>query len=91
MQKLDVVASSIFTVEDILADPTYAERENLVELDDPDLGRVRMQNVIPKLTNYAGSVWRTAPQLGEDNDLVYRDFLGKTEADIADLTAGGHV
>jgi formyl-CoA transferase len=91
MQKLDVVASSIFTVEDILADPTYAERENLVELDDPDLGRVRMQNVIPKLTNYAGSVWRTAPRLGEDNDLVYRDFLGKTEADIADLTAGGHV
>lgn len=91
MQKLDVVASSIFTVEDILADPTYAERENLVEIDDPDLGRVRMQNVIPKLTNYAGSVWRTAPQLGEDNDLVYRDFLGKTEADIADLTAGGHV
>jgi crotonobetainyl-CoA:carnitine CoA-transferase CaiB-like acyl-CoA transferase len=91
MQKLDVVASSIFTVEDILADPTYAERENLVELDDPDLGRVRMQNVIPKLTNYAGSVWRTAPQLGEDNDLVYRDFLGKTEADIAELTAGGHV
>jgi formyl-CoA transferase len=91
MKDLDVVASPIYTVEDILSDATFAERENIVELDDPDLGRVRMQNVIPKLTNYAGSVWRTAPQLGEDNELVYRDFLGKTDEEIANLTAGGHV
>jgi formyl-CoA transferase len=87
MGKLEVVASRIYTVEDILADDTYRERENIVEIEDPDLGTVRMQNVIPRLTNYTGSVWRTAPALGEDNDLVYGEFLGKTEAQLEELLA----
>ena len=91
MQKLEVVASPIYTVEDILADETYRERENIVTVDDPDLGKVRMQNVIPKLANYPGSVWRTAPALGQDNDLVYKDFLGKSEADVDQLRQGGHI
>src|ERR1700722_4802079 len=91
MKKLEVVASPIYTVEDILADETYRERENIVTVDDPDLGKVRMQNVIPKLANYPGSVWRTAPALGEDNDLVYKDFLGKSEADVDQLRQGGHI
>jgi formyl-CoA transferase len=85
MERLEVVAAPIYTVEDILADPTYRERENIVEVDDPDLGPVRMQNVIPKLKNYTGSVWRTAPALGEDNDLVYGEFLGKTPEELATL------
>jgi formyl-CoA transferase len=91
MKKLEVVASPIYTVEDILADETYRERENIVTVDDPDLGKVRMQNVIPKLANYPGSVWRTAPALGQDNDLVYKDFLGKSEADVDQLRQGGHI
>jgi len=91
MKKLEVVASPIYTVEDILADETYRERENIVTVDDPDLGKVRMQNVIPKLANYPGSVWRTAPALGQDNDLVYKDFLGKSEADVDQLHQGGHI
>ena len=64
MKKLEVVASPIYTVEDILADETFRERESIVTVDDPDLGPLRMQNVFPKLTNYTGSVWRSAPRLG---------------------------
>jgi crotonobetainyl-CoA:carnitine CoA-transferase CaiB-like acyl-CoA transferase len=91
MKKLEVVASPIYNVEDILADPTYRERENIVTVDDPDLGKLRMQNVIPKLTNYAGSVWRTAPKLGEDNELVYRRWIGKSEAELEKLRASGDI
>ena len=71
MKRLEVVASPIYDVEDILKDQTFRERENIITVDDPDLGKLRMQNVIPKLTNYTGSVWRSAPKLGEDNKLVY--------------------
>jgi crotonobetainyl-CoA:carnitine CoA-transferase CaiB-like acyl-CoA transferase len=91
MKKLEVVASPIYNVEDILADPTYRERENIVTVDDPDLGKLRMQNVIPKLTNYTGSVWRTAPKLGEDNELVYRQWIGKSEAELEKLRASGDI
>jgi crotonobetainyl-CoA:carnitine CoA-transferase CaiB-like acyl-CoA transferase len=69
MNRLQVTASAIYNVEDILSDPTYRERENIATIDDPELGKLRMQNVIPKLTNYTGSIWRSAPKLGEDSPI----------------------
>lgn len=91
MKRLGVVASPIYDVKDILADPTYRERENIIEVDDPDLGKLRMQNVVPKMTNYTGAVWRSAPSLGQDNDLVYKTFIGKSDAELEKLRADGHV
>ena len=91
MRQLEVVASGIYSVQDILADATYQERDNIVTVQDRDLGPVRMQNVVPKLANYTGAVWRTAPDLGEDNALVYGSFLGKSAADLERLSAEGTI
>ena len=91
MDRLEVVASPIFTVEHMLADQTFRENGNVTELDDPDLGRVRMQNVVPRLRNYPGQVWRTAPALGEDNDAVYGKDLGFSAADIAAFREAGTI
>lgn len=91
MTDLEVVASPIYTVEEILEDQTYAENGNVVTLDDTDLGLVRMQGVVPRMTNHPGSVWRTAPALGEDNGLVYGDYLAKSEAELERLRAVGAI
>ena len=91
MRQLEVVASGIYSAKDILADETYRERDNVVTVQDRDLGPVRMQNVVPKLANYAGAVWRTAPELGEDNALVYGEFLGKSPTDLDRLYAEGTI
>jgi crotonobetainyl-CoA:carnitine CoA-transferase CaiB-like acyl-CoA transferase len=76
METLEVVASRIFSIADIVADPTYAELGDIITVDDADLGSVRMQGVIPRLTNHPGRVWRTGPGLGEDNEIVFGDYLG---------------
>jgi formyl-CoA transferase len=91
MDRLEVVASPIFTVEHMLADQTFRENGNVTELDDPDLGRVRMQNVVPRLRNHPGQVWRTAPALGEDNDAVYGEELGFSAADITAFREAGTI
>jgi crotonobetainyl-CoA:carnitine CoA-transferase CaiB-like acyl-CoA transferase len=91
MDRLEVVASPIFTVEHMLADQTFRENGNVTELDDPDLGRVRMQNVVPRLRNHPGQVWRTAPALGEDNDAVYGEELGLSAADITAFREAGTI
>ena len=83
MARLDVVASRIFSAADILEDQTYAERNAIVTVPDPDLGQVRMQGVVPMLHQRPGAVWRPGPALGEDNGLVYGDWLGY-EADRLD-------
>lgn len=76
MTENEVVASRIYSAADIMTDKTYAERENIVTVQDPDLGEVRMQAVVPKTHQRPGNgVWRVGPRLGEDNDLVYGEWL----------------
>ena len=91
MRDAGVVASRIFSMDDIVKDETYAERGNVIEVDDHDLGPVRMQAVLPKMSRHPGTVWRTGPQLGEDNDYVLGDLLGLDEEALAQLRGDGVV
>ncbi|QPP06280.1 CoA transferase [Streptomyces bathyalis] len=87
----EVVASRVFDAADIAADPVYAEREDIVTVEDPDLGPVRMQAVIPHFRQSPGQVWRTGPALGEDNRLVYHHWLGIGDEELAELEQHGVV
>jgi crotonobetainyl-CoA:carnitine CoA-transferase CaiB-like acyl-CoA transferase len=80
-----VAASKIYTMADIVKDETYAERNNIISIEDEELGTIRMQSVLPNLTQYTGQVWRRGPVLGEDNEYVYRDLLGLDEAKLEEL------
>jgi crotonobetainyl-CoA:carnitine CoA-transferase CaiB-like acyl-CoA transferase len=85
----EVVASRVYTAADILSDPIYAERDDVIEVPDPDLGSVRMQAVVPRMSVRPGSVWRTGASLGADNDLVFGEWLGRSDQELADLRAKG--
>lgn len=81
----EVTAAKVYSVADICADPVYADRGDIVIIDDPDLGPVRMQGVIPQFRLAPGRLWRAGPALGEDNDLVYRSWLGVSQAEMGAL------
>lgn len=89
MAQAGVVASSIFDVADIMADPIYAERGDIATVEDPDLGQIRMQAVVPRFENRPGVIWRSAPRLGEDNDQVYLDWLGIAPEELERLRSQG--
>jgi len=91
MKRLEVVASPIYSVEDMIDDQTFKERESIVTIQDPDLGDVRMQNVVPRLNNYSGRIWRSAPRLGEDNELVYGEWLNIDREKLVSLKKEGHL
>jgi crotonobetainyl-CoA:carnitine CoA-transferase CaiB-like acyl-CoA transferase len=91
MAKREVVASKIYSAADIAADATYREREDIITINDADLGVVKMQAVIPKLHMRPGSVWRTGPALGQDNDLVYGEWLGHSAEELSLLRKEGVV
>lgn len=82
-----VVASTIYSMKDITEDPTYRERGSIIELQDEDLGPVRMQGVVPQMTNYPGVVDWTGKKLGDDNTYVYEKLLGHTPEDLDGLRA----
>ena len=75
----------ILSIGQIFEDPQFAARETIIPVPDDDFGEVRMQNVVPKFTNNPGVVRHSAGELGQDNASVYGEYLGLTEADLADL------
>lgn len=85
----EVVASRIFSVRDILEDPTYAELGDIVRVPDPDLGEVRMQGVIPRLDRHPGAIWRSGAALGEDNGYVLGHWLGLGAEAVEGLRSDG--
>lgn len=87
--KSEVVAGPIYDVQQIFDDPHVHERETLVELDDPKLGKVRLQNVVPRFANNPGKVrWPGKADIGADSEEVLIG-LGYSEQDLEDMRREG--
>jgi crotonobetainyl-CoA:carnitine CoA-transferase CaiB-like acyl-CoA transferase len=90
LESHDVVAGRIYTVEDIFRDPQYLARENIVAVDDPDFGTVRMPGVVPRFSRSPGAVRWPGGRLGEHNGQVFGE-LGLGADQLAELRAEGVV
>ena len=73
----------------IFEDPQFAAREAIVPVQDDDFGEVRLQAVVPKLSNNPGKVRHTARSLGADNMAVYEEYLDLSADEVAALQEKG--
>lgn len=90
MDEYGIPAGKIFKAQDMFTDPHYKAREALVEVDHPDYPGLTMQNTFPKLSGTPGQIkWCGKQSLGEHNQTVYGDMLGKSEDEIAKLESDG--
>lgn len=85
----DAIVELVHDTEKIFENPHYKERDNIVEVEDKDLGNVKMQGIIPKFSKTPGSIESTGPKLGEHNEEIYRDELGLDEEKLSDLEENG--
>jgi len=82
--ELEAAISPVNNVEDILNDEHVTARENIVALDDEELGGpLRMQNVVGKFSRTPGAIRHTGPRLGQHNREVLVDLLGFPETEVA--------
>ncbi len=77
----EVTAAPVYDIDQFLADPHVQEREIVVEVPDPDLGRIAMHNIIPRLSETPGRLRTPAPGLGEHT----AEILGQFGIDRATL------
>jgi succinyl-CoA--D-citramalate CoA-transferase len=89
LKEAGVPASKVFTAQDMVEDPHYAARENVVTVQDPEIGPFPMQNVVPRLIDTPGKVRWTGPALGQHNDEVYGEVLGLSEEEREALRERG--
>ena len=69
--RANVVAGPVYDIRDIMADPHYQARENIVSVPDGDFGSVRMQNVAPRFSRTPGRVRHAGGAMGADNPEVF--------------------
>ncbi|MGW2284691.1 CaiB/BaiF CoA transferase family protein [Streptomyces phaeochromogenes] len=87
-EKAEAAVAPIQDVRDVMTDPQYAALDTVTTVDDPELGPLRMQNVLFRLTETPGGIrWAGRPH-GADTDTVLAE-LGLTEAEITTLRAEG--
>ena len=81
----------VYDVAGMFADPHFAVREMLVDVEQPgSAAPVKIAGVPVKLSRTPGSVRRRAPLLGEDTDAVLAE-AGYQTSEIAALRASGAI
>ena len=81
----------IYDVSQVIADPQYQALNSVVTLPDEDLGTVRMQNLLFRMSDTPGEVRHAGRRLGQDTDDVLASILGLAPAEIERLHEAGVV
>ncbi|WP_147945223.1 CaiB/BaiF CoA-transferase family protein [Microbispora sp. CSR-4] len=89
-EEAEAAVAPIYDVRDVLADPQLTALDAVTTVEDPELGPLRMQNVMFRLSETPGHIRWTGRPHGADTDEILRG-LGLTDAQIEALRAKGVV
>jgi len=84
-----IPAGLIYKAKDMIADPHFKARDSIIDIEHPEFGLIKMQNVAPKLSRNPGEVRQVGPELGEHNNYVFMEILKKTKEELKVLKENG--
>jgi crotonobetainyl-CoA:carnitine CoA-transferase CaiB-like acyl-CoA transferase len=76
----------IYSIDQIADDPQVRAREVITRVADRDFGTVAMTNAVPRFTVDPARLRHAAGDVGQDNDEVFRNWLGLSDQEIEQLT-----
>ena len=82
----EVALAPVYDAKQYVDDPHVRARKAVIPVDDPDLGPIRMQNVLFGLSATPGAVRHTGRTLGADTDEVLAE-VGVEAGRVAELRA----
>lgn len=89
LDQFGVPATKVYLMEDIVGDPHFAYRHQVVSVESSEYGNLLQPGVVPLLTGTPGRIAGRAPDLGEHNDEVFREILRMSAEEVAALQANG--
>ncbi|MFZ1743089.1 MAG: CoA transferase, partial [Pontixanthobacter sp.] len=90
MTENSIPAGRVYRAPEMLADPHFAARDAIVEVETERYGSIKMQNAFPKLSATPSGVRSPAPStVGQHNREVYGDLLGLDQGALANMAAEG--
>tara|TARA_B100000809_G_scaffold46179_1_gene40570 strand:- start:469 stop:1680 length:1212 start_codon:yes stop_codon:yes gene_type:complete len=85
------VVGPVYDAPQIMSDPHYQAREDIIDIDDPELGKTKMLGIVPKFSETPGAVEHAGPTVGEHNQRIYGSWLGLDEGELAEMTGQGTI
>jgi len=89
LKEADVPCARLPGFDEVCGDPHLISRQMITEVEQAVSGKVKVPGSIFKLSKTPGNPHVPAPFLGEHNQEIYRNMLGRSDQDIAQLSDEG--
>jgi crotonobetainyl-CoA:carnitine CoA-transferase CaiB-like acyl-CoA transferase len=89
-ERAEAAVGPVYDVRGVMTDPQYAAIGTVAEVDDDELGRLKMQNVLFRMSATPGEIRWAGRRHGQDTDAILAE-LGHDPATVADLRERGVV
>jgi crotonobetainyl-CoA:carnitine CoA-transferase CaiB-like acyl-CoA transferase len=90
LSQWDICVAKVYTLDELSTDPQLIHRNMILELDHPELGKVKQPGISLKLSQTPGSIRSFGPALGQHTDEVMLD-LGYSKERIEELRKEGTI
>jgi crotonobetainyl-CoA:carnitine CoA-transferase CaiB-like acyl-CoA transferase len=88
-EKAQAAVAPIYDIRDVMEDPQLRALDAICAVEDEDLGTIRMQNVMFRLSETPGRIRWAGRRIGRDNTEVYGALLGLDAARLDELVKKG--
>jgi crotonobetainyl-CoA:carnitine CoA-transferase CaiB-like acyl-CoA transferase len=90
-EQYEAAIGPVYSVTDQFQDPHFLNRQDIVEVPDPELGPIKMQGLVPRFSTTPGAIEFAGPPKGAYNEEILRDWLGVPEERLKELQEKGVV
>lgn len=81
-----VPCAKVNTAKDCFESKHFHDRNDFVTYTDQTKGEeVTAFGICPKLSDTPGQIWRGAPRLGQDTEIILKEIAGCSDSDISEL------
>jgi crotonobetainyl-CoA:carnitine CoA-transferase CaiB-like acyl-CoA transferase len=85
----EAAVAPIYDISHVMEDPQFQALESITTVDDPELGPLKMQNVMCRMSDTPGQIKWAGHAVGQDNAKVYGELLGLNAAQLSALREKG--
>ena len=87
MRAAGATVGPVYSSADAANDPHFKDRGVIVNVDDPALGPIPMNSIVPRLSHTPGAFRLPAPELGADTVSILKE-IGLDDVEIAIIESG---
>lgn len=90
-EKAEAAIGPAYSIDQIFEDPQYQAREDIVAVEDEDLGTIRMTNAFPFMSKTPARIKHPGPRKGQHTEDILCGELGLSPEDLVKLRDEGAI